>query len=112
VKKVVAIVSPAKLDQIREMLARVGVDGMTVSSVLGLDREHGHTEKYRAVEHVVSFLPRVKVEIVVEDGRVPPLIHELVRVTRTGRIGDGKIFVTPVSDAIRIRTDERGSDAI
>jgi len=112
VKKIVAIVSPAKLNLARELLARVGVDGMTVSSVLGFGEGKGHTEQYRSAEHQVSFQPRVKIEIVVEDGRVPPLVHELVRVMRTGSIGDGQIFVVPVSEAIRIRTDERGSDAI
>jgi nitrogen regulatory protein P-II 1 len=112
VKKVEAIVSTSKLDEVRVSLARVGVEGMTVSEVRGYGHERGHTELYRGAEHEVMLVPRVKVEIVVEDSRVPALVEELVRATRTGRVGDGRIFVLPVEEAVRIRTSERGRDAL
>jgi nitrogen regulatory protein P-II 1 len=112
VKKVEAIVSTSKLDDVRMSLVRVGVEGMTVTEVRGFGHERGHTELYRGAEHEVILVPRVKVEIVVEDGRVPALVEELVRATRTGRVGDGRIFVLPVEDAVRIRTSERGRDAL
>lgn len=111
-KKVEAIVSTSKLDEVRILLSRVGVEGMTVTEVRGYGHERGHTELYRGAEHEVVLLPKVKVEIVVEDGRVPALVEELVRATRTGRVGDGRIFVLPVEDAVRIRTSERGRDAL
>ena len=111
-KKVEAIVSNAKLEDVRISLGRVGVEGMTVTEVRGFGHERGHTELYRGTEHEVMLVPKVKVEIVVEDGRVPALVEALLRATRTGRIGDGKIFVVPVDDAVRIRTTERGSDAL
>jgi nitrogen regulatory protein P-II 1 len=112
VKKVEAIVSTSKLDEVRILLSRVGVEGMTVTEVRGYGHERGHTALYRGAEHEVVLLPKVKVEIVVEDGRVPALVEELVRATRTGRVGDGRIFVLPVEDAVRIRTSERGRDAL
>jgi nitrogen regulatory protein P-II 1 len=111
-KKVEAIVNNSKVDQLREVLSRVGVEGMTLTEVRGFGKQKGHTELYRGSEHETFLIPRVKVEIVVEDGRVPALVEELLRATRTGRIGDGKIFVTPVEDAVRIRTSERGRDAL
>ena len=111
-KKVEAIVSNSKLEEVRALLGRVGIEGMTITDVRGYGLQKGHTELYRGAEHEVHLVPRVKVEIVVEDGRVPALLEELVRATRTGRIGDGKIFVTPVDDAVRIRTSERGRDAL
>ena len=111
-KKVEAIVNNSSLEDIRASLGRVGVEGMTVTEVRGYGRQQGHTETYRGAEHEVHLVPRVKVEIVVEDGRVPALVEELMRATRTGRIGDGKIFVLPVEDAVRIRTRERGRDAL
>jgi nitrogen regulatory protein P-II 1 len=112
VKKVEAILSGSKLDDVRVSLARVGVEGMTVTEVRGYGHERGHTELYRGMEHEVHLVARVKVEIVVEDGRVPALVEELLRATRTGRIGDGRIFVLPVEDAVRIRTTERGIEAL
>ena len=111
-KKIEAIVSTSKLDDVRNSLGRAGVDGMTVTEVRSFGQEKGHTELYRAEEHEVTLVPKVKIEIVVEDGRVPALLDELLRATRTGRIGDGRIFVLPVDDAIRIRTSERGRDAL
>jgi len=110
VKQVEAIVSGSKLDDVRISLGRAGVGGMTVSDVRGSGE--GHSEVYRNAEHRVVLVPRVKVEIVVEDGRVPALLEELVRAVRSGRVGDGKIFVLPVEDVVRIRTNERGRDAL
>jgi nitrogen regulatory protein P-II 1 len=112
VKKVEAIVHTSKLEEIRASLGRAGVEGMTITEVRGYGSERGHTELYRGAEHEVMLIARLKVEIVVEDGRAPALVEELVRVARTGRVGDGKIFVTPVEDAVRIRTSERGKDAL
>jgi nitrogen regulatory protein P-II 1 len=112
VKKVEAIVSNSKLEEVRVSLARVGIDGMTITEVRGYGHQKGHTELYRGTEHEVHLVPRVKLEIVVEDGRVPALVEELVRITRTGKVGDGRIFVLPVDDAVRIRTSERGRDAL
>lgn len=111
-KKVEAIVDTSKLEEVRASLGRVGIEGMTISDVRGYGHQKGHTELYRGSEHEVHLVPKVKVEIVVEDGRVPALLEELMRATRTGRIGDGKIFVLPVDDAVRIRTSERGRDAL
>ena len=111
-KKVEAILSPAKLEEVRELLVRVGVEGMTVSEVRGFGREPEHTEVYRGAEHAVYGLQQVKVEIVLEDGRVPGLVEELLRATRSGRMGDGKIFILNVEDAVRIRTSERSRDAL
>jgi nitrogen regulatory protein P-II 1 len=112
VKKVEAILNNAKLENVRLSLGRVGIDGMTITDVRGYGRQRGHTELYRGAEHEVHLVPKVKIEIVVEDGRVPALVEELLRAARTGRIGDGKIFVLPVEDAVRIRTSERGRDAL
>jgi nitrogen regulatory protein P-II 1 len=112
VKKVEAIVHTSKLEEIRASLGRAGVEGMTITEVRGYGSERGHTELYRGAEREVMLIARLKVEIVVEDGRAPALVEELVRVARTGRVGDGKIFVTPVEDAVRIRTSERGKDAL
>ena len=111
-RKVEAIVVGTSLDQIRSLLARIGVDGMTITDVRELGPELGHAELYRADEVQVVFEPRVRVEIVLEDSRAPALVEELLRATRTGRVRDGRIFVTPVEDAIRIRTDERGEEAL
>ncbi len=111
-KQVEAIVNTSKLDDVRASLGRAGVDGMTVSDVRGFGRQKGHSEVYRSAEHKVLLVSKVKVEIVVEDGRVPALLEELVRAVRSGRVGDGKIFVTPVDDVVRIRTNERGRDAL
>jgi nitrogen regulatory protein P-II 1 len=112
VKKIEAIIQPSRLERIRDRLAGLGVSGMTVSDVRGFGRQKGRTELYRGAEYEVSLLPKVKIEIVLEDIRVPMLIEEIVRATRSGRIGDGKIFVLPVEDAVRIRTGDRGAEAI
>ena len=111
-RKVEAIVTATTLDRVRSLLARIGVDGMTITEVREHGPEIGHTEMYRADEVQIVFEPRVRVEIVLEDARAPALVEELLRVTRTGRVSDGKIFVTPVEEAVRIRTDERGEEAL
>ena len=111
-KKIEAIVKPFKLDEVREALSEVGVTGLTVTEVKGFGRQKGHTELYRGAEYVVDFLPKVKLEIVVEDDMVERAVEAIVRTARTGRIGDGKIFITSVEDVIRVRTGERGKDAI
>jgi nitrogen regulatory protein P-II 1 len=111
-KKIEAIVKPFKLDEVREALSEVGVTGLTVTEVKGFGRQKGHTELYRGAEYVVDFLPKVKIEIVLPDDLVERAIEAIQTAARTGRIGDGKIFVTPVEEAIRIRTGERGGEAI
>ena len=111
-KKIEAIVKPFKLDEVREALSEVGVTGLTVTEVKGFGRQKGHTELYRGAEYVVDFLPKVKIEIVLEDSLVEKAIEAIQQAAHTGRIGDGKIFVTNVEEAIRIRTGEKGSDAI
>ena len=112
VKKIEAIIKPFKLDDVKDALHEAGVSGLTVSEVKGFGRQKGHTELYRGAEYVVDFLPKVKVEVVVEDGLVDRVVEAIENAARTGRIGDGKIFVTAVEQAIRIRTGDRGSDAI
>ena len=111
-RRVEVITRSSKLEAVRDLLARVGVDGMTVTEVRGFGRQKGHSELYRGTEYAIEFQPKVRIEIIVEDPRAPALIEELVKATRSGKIGDGKIFVTPVDDAIRIRTGERGYDAL
>lgn len=111
-KKIEAIVKPFKMDEVKEKLNDIGVRGITVSEVKGFGRQRGHTELYRGTEYVVDFLPKTKLEIVVSDNLVEDVIQAILSVARTGRIGDGKIFVLPVEEAIRIRTGERGEDAI
>ena len=111
-KMVVAIIKPFKLDDVREALADAGVAGITVTEVKGFGRQKGHTELYRGAEYVIDFLPKVKVEVVVEDSLVDNVVEAIEAAARTGRIGDGKIFVIPVEEAIRIRTGDRGPDAI
>jgi len=111
-KKVEAIIKPFKLDEVKEALSGIGVQGMTVSEVKGFGRQKGHTELYRGAEYVVDFLPKVKVEIIVKDDVVSQVVDAIQRAAKTGRIGDGKIFVHPVDEVIRIRTGERGGDAI
>ena len=111
-KKIEAIIKPYKLDEVKDALTGMGVIGMTVSEVRGFGRQKGHSELYRGTEYSISFQPKVRIEIIVEDPRAPALIEALVKATRSGKIGDGKIFVTPVDDAIRIRTGERGYDAL
>ncbi|MGC8465546.1 MAG: P-II family nitrogen regulator [Acidimicrobiales bacterium] len=111
-KLVTAVVKPFKLEDIREALSKLDVKGMTVTEVQGFGRQSGHTEVYRGAEYKVSFNPKVKIEVVVEDSVVDELIDVVVKVANTGKIGDGKIWVTPVSELIRVRTGERGSDAL
>ena len=111
-KKIEAIIKPFKLDEVKTALHEVGITGMTVSEVRGFGRQKGHTELYRGAEYVVDFLPKVKIELVVEDGLVEQAIEAIQQAARTGRIGDGKIFITTVEDAIRVRTGERGIEAI
>lgn len=111
-KKIEAIIKPFKLDDVKDALHEVGVSGITVSEVKGFGRQKGHTELYRGAEYVVDFLPKVKVEVVVEDTLAENVIDAIERAARTGRIGDGKIFVSDIGQAIRIRTGDRGPDAI
>jgi nitrogen regulatory protein P-II 1 len=112
VKKIEAIIKPFKLDDVKDALHEVGVSGLTVVEVKGFGRQKGHTELYRGAEYVIDFLPKVKVEVVVEDSLVNNVIEAIENAARTGRIGDGKIFVIDVEQAIRIRTGDRGADAI
>src|SRR5204862_7145474 len=111
-KKIEAIIKPFKLDEVKEALAQEGVQGMTISEVKGFGRQRGHTELYRGAEYVVDFLPKVKIEILVEDDKAAAVTEAIITAARTGRIGDGKIFILPIEDAVRIRTGERGADAI
>jgi nitrogen regulatory protein PII len=111
-KLVTAIVKPFKLDEVREALAEVGVSGLTVTDVKGFGRQKGHTEVYRGAEYVVDFLPKIRVEAMVADGMVDAAIDAIVKAARTGRIGDGKIFVQSIDQIIRIRTGETGDDAV
>lgn len=111
-KKIEAIIKPFKLDEVKEALHEIGLQGITVMEAKGFGRQKGHTELYRGAEYVVDFLPKVKVEIVLDDDLVDRAIEAIMEAARTGRIGDGKIFVSTVDEAIRIRTGERGSDAI
>ena len=111
-KKIEAIIKPFKLDEVKEALQEVGVQGITVTEAKGFGRQKGHTELYRGAEYVVDFLPKVKIEIVIEDARVEASVEAIQKAARTGRIGDGKIFVLDVQEAIRIRTGETGADAI
>ena len=111
-KLITAIIKPFKMDDVREALSEIGVAGVTATEVKGFGRQKGHTELYRGAEYVVDFLPKVKLEVVVEDNMAEKTIEAIVRAAQTGRIGDGKIFVSPVEDAIRIRTGERGPNAI
>ncbi len=111
-KKVEAIIKPFKLDEVKESLNSIGIQGITVSEVKGFGRQKGHTELYRGAEYVVDFLPKVKVEVVVQDYMVDKVTEAIQSAANTGRIGDGKIFILPVLEAVRIRTGERGQDAI
>jgi nitrogen regulatory protein P-II 2 len=111
-KLITAIIKPFKLDDVREALAEVGVQGMTVSETRGFGRQKGHTELYRGAEYVVDFLPKIKVEIAVDDSLVDQVIEAISNAARTGKIGDGKIFVSDVDQVIRIRTGETGPDAL
>jgi nitrogen regulatory protein P-II 1 len=112
VKKIEAVIKPFKLDDVKDALHDAGVSGMTVTEVKGFGRQKGHTELYRGAEYVIDFLPKVKVEIVVEDNLVDNVVEAITEAARTGRIGDGKIFVSPIDEAVRIRTGDKGRDAI
>jgi len=111
-KKVEAVIKPFKLDEVKEALHEVGIQGITVTEAKGFGRQKGHTELYRGAEYVVDFLPKVKIEIIMDDALVDRAVEAIQQAAQTGRIGDGKIFISPVEEAIRIRTGERGSDAI
>ena len=111
-KKIEAIIKPFKLDEVKEALQEAGLQGITVTEAKGFGRQKGHTELYRGAEYVVDFLPKVKVEVVLNDDAVDAAIDAILKAAATGRIGDGKIFVSPVEEAIRIRTGERGPDAV
>ena len=111
-KKIEAIVKPFKLDEVKEALQGIGIQGMTVTEVKGFGRQKGHTELYRGAEYVVDFLPKIKIELAVSDELADKAVQVIVEAANTGRIGDGKIFVTDIEEAIRIRTGERGPDAV
>ncbi|PAZ01358.1 MAG: transcriptional regulator [Spartobacteria bacterium AMD-G4] len=111
-KKIEAIIKPFKLEEVKEALADLGIEGMTVSEVKGFGRQKGHTEIYRGSEYTVDFLPKIKIEVVVTDSLLEGAVAAIVKSAKTGKIGDGKVFVSPVEDAIRIRTDETGEKAI
>jgi nitrogen regulatory protein P-II 1 len=112
VKKIEAIIKPFKLDEVKDALNEVGIEGITVSEVKGFGRQKGHTELYRGAEYVVDFIPKIKLEIVVGDELVGKVVETIQNTAKTGRIGDGKIFILSVDDAVRIRTGEKGTDAI
>ena len=111
-KKVEAIIKPFKLEEVKDALSGVGIEGMTVSEVKGFGRQKGHTEIYRGNEYTVDFLPKIKIEIVLADNLVQSAVDAIVKAAKTGKIGDGKVFVSPVQDAIRIRTEEKGENAV
>lgn len=111
-KKIEAIIKPFKLDEVKEALVENGISGMTVSDVKGYGRQQGHSELYRGAEYVVDFLAKMKVEVIVNDEQVDSTIKAIIEAAKTGRIGDGKIFVSPVDEVIRIRTEQKGSEAV
>ncbi len=111
-KKIEAIIKPFKLDEVKNALTKIGIQGMTVIEVKGFGRQKGHTESYRGTEYAIDFLPKSKIELVVPDEIVPQVIETIERAAKTGKIGDGKIFLLPVEEVIRIRTGERGKDAM
>jgi len=111
-KKIEAIIKPFKLNEVKDALHELGLQGMTVTEVKGFGRQKGHTEIYRGSEYTVDFLPKIKIEMILADGQVAQAIEAIVKSARTGKIGDGKVFVLPVEEAVRIRTEERGEKAI
>jgi nitrogen regulatory protein PII len=111
-KKIEAIIKPFKLDEVKHALGELGIEGMSVSEVKGFGRQKGHTEIYRGSEYTVDFLPKVKIEVVVPDSKVQAIADAIIKSAKTGKIGDGKVFVIPVEEAIRIRTEERGEKAV
>jgi nitrogen regulatory protein PII len=111
-KLIIAIIKPFKLEEVKEALAEAGVEGMTVTEVKGFGRQKGHTEIYRGSEYTVDFLPKVKIEVAVSDDAVAKAVDTIVKASKTGKIGDGKVFVMPLEEVVRIRTDERGESAV
>ena len=111
-KKIEAIIKPFKLEEVKEALAEVGVEGMTVSEVKGFGRQKGHTEIYRGSEYTVDFLPKIKIEVVLSDAQVSAAVTAIVKAARTGKIGDGKVFISSIENAVRIRTEETGEEAV
>ncbi|MEE4302000.1 MAG: P-II family nitrogen regulator [Pseudomonadales bacterium] len=111
-KLVTAIIKPFKLDDVRESLSEIGVQGMTVTEVKGFGRQKGHTELYRGAEYVVDFLPKVKIEVAIDDGQLDSVVEAISKAANTGKVGDGKIFVAGLDEVVRIRTGETGSDAV
>jgi len=111
-KKIEAIIKPFKLDEVKNALTKIGVQGMTITEVKGFGRQRGHTEVYRGAEYTIDFIPKIKIDLIVSDELVPRVIETIERAARTGKIGDGKIFLSSVEEVIRIRTGERGKDAI
>jgi len=111
-KKIEAIIKPFKLEEVKDALAEVGITGMTVTEVKGFGRQKGHTEIYRGSEYTVDFLPKIRLELVLPDAVVPQAVSTIVKAAKTGKIGDGKVFVSPVEEAIRIRTEEKGEQAV
>ena len=111
-KKIEAIIKPFKLEEVKDALGEVGITGMTVTEVKGFGRQKGHTEIYRGSEYTVDFLPKIKLELVLADAVVPAAVGAIIKAAKTGKIGDGKVFVSPVEEAVRIRTDERGEQAV
>ena len=110
--KIEAIIKPFKLDEVKDILSEMGVHGMTISEVKGYGRQKGHKEIYRGAEYLVDFIPKVKIEIVVESDKTDKVVEAIIKASNTGKIGDGKIFVFPVEEAVRVRTGERGKDAV
>lgn len=111
-KKIEAIIKPFKLEEVKDALAELGIEGMTVSEVKGFGRQKGHTEIYRGSEYTVDFLPKIKIEVVLADSALDAAVSAVLKAAKTGKIGDGKVFVLPVEDAVRIRTEEKGDQAI
>jgi nitrogen regulatory protein PII len=111
-KKIEAIIKPFKLEEVKDALSEIGIEGMTVSEVKGFGRQKGHTEIYRGSEYTVDFLPKIKIEIVIADGQKEAAVGAIIKAAKTGKIGDGKVFVSAVEDAIRIRTEEKGDSAV
>jgi nitrogen regulatory protein P-II 1 len=111
-KKIEAIIKPFKLEEVKDALGEIGIEGMTVTEVKGFGRQKGHTEIYRGSEYTVDFLPKIKVELVVGDNQVDPAVAAIIKAAKTGKIGDGKVFILKVEEAIRIRTDEKGEAAV
>ena len=111
-KKIEAIIKPFKLDEVKETLQNIGIQGLSVTEIKGFGRQKGHTELYRGAEYIVDFLPKIKIELVVDDNIADQVIQEIKKSSKTGKIGDGKIFVSEISQAIRIRTGEEGSEAL